>query len=123
MLHALCTSLAPTAACACPFCKLTTAPDPAPTLPFPHPSIFSFLPHRYPSSTGRSFQEILRAVDSLQLAERLPVATQAEWRPGEEVMIKPSVSEEEAKKLFPDHHVIQVKSGKAYIRKTKVPEE
>ncbi len=77
----------------------------------------------YPSSTGRSFQEILRAIDSLQLAERLPVATQAEWRPGEEVMIKPSVSEEEAKKLFPDHHVIQVKSGKAYIRKTKVPEE
>ena len=77
----------------------------------------------YPASTGRSFYEILRAIDSLMVASKLPVATPAEWKPGDEVMILPKVSEEEAKKKFPDHKVIQVKSGKAYVRKTKLPEE
>eukprot|EP00887_Chlorella_sp_A99_P003303 scaffold9.g3303.t1 len=92
----------------------------------------------YPSSTGRNFDEILRVIDSLQLAEKHPVATPANWQPGEEVMISPSVDDQKAKELFPDHRVIQVKSGKArqgegrgarkrargegaYIRKTKVP--
>jgi 1-Cys peroxiredoxin 6 len=75
----------------------------------------------YPASTGRSFQEILRAIDSLLIAEKFPVATPAEWKPDDEVMILPKVSEEEAKEKFPDHRVIQVKSGKAYVRKTKLP--
>lgn len=75
----------------------------------------------YPSSTGRSFPEIVRVIDSLQLAARLPVATPADWRQGDEFMIAPRVSDEEAKKLFPDYRVIQVKSGKAYVRKAKIP--
>lgn len=75
----------------------------------------------YPASTGRSFGELLRVIDSLQLAEKFPVATPAEWKQGEEVMILPKVSEQEAKEKFPEHRVIQVKSGKAYVRKTKVP--
>lgn len=76
----------------------------------------------YPSSTGRNFDELLRVIDSLQLAAKLPVATPANWHQGEEVMIAPRVSDEEADKLFPGYRTIQVKSGKAYIRKTKVPE-
>ena len=77
----------------------------------------------YPASTGRSFTELLRAIDSLKLADKYPVATPAEWTKGDEVMILPKVSDEEAKEKFPEHRVIQVKSGKAYVRKTKVPEE
>lgn len=77
----------------------------------------------YPSSTGRSFPEILRVIDSLQLAAKGPVATPADWQPGEEVMIAPSVSDEDAKKMFPDYRVIQVASGKAYVRKTKIHQD
>jgi len=75
----------------------------------------------YPASTGRSFDEILRTIDSLLVSEKFPVATPADWKPEDEVMILPKVSEEEAKEKFPDHRVIQVKSGKAYVRKTKLP--
>ncbi|PSC74889.1 glutathione peroxidase [Micractinium conductrix] len=77
----------------------------------------------YPSSTGRNFDELLRVIDSLLLASKYPIATPANWHQGEEVMIAPSVSDEEAKKLFPDFRTIQVKSGKAYIRKTMLPED
>ncbi|GAB4816801.1 hypothetical protein N2152v2_003847 [Parachlorella kessleri] len=66
---------------------------------------------------------IIRVVDSLQLADKYPLATPANWKQGEEVMISPKVSEEEAHKLFPDYRTISVQSGKLYIRKTKVPEE
>ncbi|EFN59977.1 hypothetical protein CHLNCDRAFT_133096 [Chlorella variabilis] len=67
---------------------------------------------------------LLRVIESLQLAAKYPVATPADWRQGQEVMISPRISNEEANKLFPKgYRTIQVKSGKAYIRKTPVPDD
>lgn len=56
----------------------------------------------YPMSTGRSFDEILRALDSLQLTARAKVATPSGWRQGENVIILPSLGEDEARTLFPN---------------------
>ncbi len=56
----------------------------------------------YPMSTGRNFEELLRVIDSLQLTARHKVATPANWTPGEDVIILPSVPDEEARKKFPD---------------------
>src|SRR5207342_3547115 len=56
----------------------------------------------YPASTGRNFDEILRVIDSLQLTANHKVATPANWKDGDEVIIVPAVSDEEAKQLFPD---------------------
>ena len=56
----------------------------------------------YPASTGRDFDEILRVLDSLQLTDKHKVATPVNWRSGEDVIIVPSVSKEEAEALFPD---------------------
>jgi alkyl hydroperoxide reductase subunit AhpC len=55
----------------------------------------------YPASTGRNFQEILRAIDSLQLTAGYSVATPANWNYGEDVIIVPAVSDEAAKEKFP----------------------
>jgi len=55
----------------------------------------------YPASTGRNFEEILRTIDSLQLTDRHKVATPADWKQGEDVIILPSIGGEEAKTLFP----------------------
>ena len=66
----------------------------------------------YPMSTGRDFGEILRVVDSLQLTERHKVATPANWRQGEDVIILPSLSEEAARAAFPDGW----KAPKPYLR-------
>ena len=55
----------------------------------------------YPASTGRNFDEILRAIDSLQLTDKHKVATPVNWRHGDDVIIVPSLSDEEAKKKFP----------------------
>ncbi len=55
----------------------------------------------YPSSTGRNFNEILRVIDSLQLTAEHSVATPANWQPGEDCIIVPSLSNEEAKDKFP----------------------
>ncbi|KAB7496883.1 UNVERIFIED_CONTAM: hypothetical protein RMT77_002056 [Armadillidium vulgare] len=75
----------------------------------------------YPATTGRSFEEILRVIDSLQLTEAKPVATPADWKPGKSCMIIPTLSDEEAKKQFPDHEVHKVPSGKNYLRTTTLP--
>jgi len=55
----------------------------------------------YPASTGRNFEEILRLVDSIQLTARYGVATPVNWKQGEDCIILPSLSDEEAKKKFP----------------------
>jgi len=56
----------------------------------------------YPMTAGRNFDEILRVIDSLQLSAAHKVATPANWKPGEDVIIAGSVSDEEAKRIYPD---------------------
>lgn len=56
----------------------------------------------YPASTGRNFEELLRAIDSLQLTADFSVATPVNWRPGEDLIITAATSDEDAKKKFPD---------------------
>jgi alkyl hydroperoxide reductase subunit AhpC len=56
----------------------------------------------YPASTGRNFDEILRVIDSLQLTDEYKVATPVNWKQGDDVIIVPSVTNEEARKLFPE---------------------
>ena len=55
----------------------------------------------YPMSTGRNFDEVLRLLDSLQLTAKHTVATPVNWKPGEDVIIPPSVSDEQAKAKYP----------------------
>jgi alkyl hydroperoxide reductase subunit AhpC len=66
----------------------------------------------YPMSSGRNFQEVLRLIDSAQLTARHKVSTPADWKPGEDVILSGSVSDEEAKKQYPGGW----KSPKPYIR-------
>lgn len=71
----------------------------------------------YPASTGRNFDEILRVIDSLQLTANYSVATPANWKDGEDVIIVPSLSDEEAKQKFPAGW----KPVKPYLRVTPQP--
>ena len=71
----------------------------------------------YPMSTGRNFQEILRVVDSLQLTAKESVATPADWKQGEDVIILASVSDEAAKEKFPGGW----KTLKPYLRLVPQP--
>jgi thioredoxin-dependent peroxiredoxin len=66
----------------------------------------------YPMTTGRNFQEILRSIDSLQMTAKHRVATPADWKQGEDVIIAGSVSDDEAKKIYPNGW----KAPKPYIR-------
>jgi alkyl hydroperoxide reductase subunit AhpC len=56
----------------------------------------------YPMGTGRNFDEVLRVLDSIQLGTRHKVSTPVNWKPGDDVIISPAVSDEEAKKLYPN---------------------
>ena len=72
----------------------------------------------YPPSTGRNFDEILRVLDSLQLTAYKKVATPVDWKQGEDVVILPGVSTEEADKLFPGYRTV-----KPYLRMTAQPRD
>jgi len=71
----------------------------------------------YPMTTGRNFDEILRVLDSMQMTARYKVATPVNWKKGDDVIIAGSVSDEDAKKLFPEGW----KSPKPYLRIVKQP--
>jgi alkyl hydroperoxide reductase subunit AhpC len=66
----------------------------------------------YPMTTGRNFQEILRTIDSLQMTAKHRVATPADWKQGEDVIIAGSVTDDEAKTIYPQGW----KAPKPYIR-------
>ncbi|MDG3583370.1 peroxiredoxin [Galbibacter pacificus] len=71
----------------------------------------------YPASTGRNFDELLRVIDSLQLTAYHKVATPANWKHGEEVVISPAISSEDAKNIF----IKGFKEVKPYLRLTPQP--
>ncbi len=71
----------------------------------------------YPMSTGRNFHEVLRAIDSLQLTAKHNVATPADWKPGEDVIIPTSVPDDQARQKFPSGW----KTVKPYLRVTPQP--
>ncbi len=73
----------------------------------------------YPASTGRNFDEILRVIDSLQLTAKYSVATPSDWEQGEDVIIVPAVSDEDAKAKFPKGW----KAIKPYLRVTPQPDK
>ncbi len=70
----------------------------------------------YPMTVGRNFAEILRALDAVQTADKHPVATPADWKVGEDVIVRTSVSLEDAKAQFGDINVVL-----PYLRKAKLP--
>jgi hypothetical protein len=71
----------------------------------------------YPASTGRNFDEVLRALDSLQLTANYSVATPADWKHGEDVIIVNSISDDDARTRFPHGFVAK----KPYLRVTPQP--
>jgi len=73
--------------------------------------------HTYPTSTGRNFDEVLRVIDSLQLTDDHKVATPANWKAGDDVVILPSIRNQEADKLFPKGY----RELKPYFRMTPQP--
>lgn len=71
----------------------------------------------YPASTGRNFNEILRVLDALQLADAEKIATPVNWEDGDDVIVPPTISTEDARKIFPKG----VKEIKPYLRYTPQP--
>ncbi|KAG1080211.1 hypothetical protein G6F42_023425 [Rhizopus arrhizus] len=93
-------------------------------IPFTVRSVFIIDPKKtirlilsYPASTGRNFDEILRVIDSLQLGDKHRITTPGNWKKGDDVIVHPSVSTEEAQKLFPKG----VKVVRPYLRLTPSP--
>jgi alkyl hydroperoxide reductase subunit AhpC len=73
----------------------------------------------YPASTGRNFAEILRVIDSLQLTANHKVATPADWQNGQDCIVVPAVSDDDAAKLFPKG----LRRIKPYLRYTPQPNQ
>ena len=71
----------------------------------------------YPASCGRNFDELLRVIDALQLSERAPVATPANWKSGDDVIIVPTLSDADANERFPEGF----QTHKPYLRTVKQP--
>lgn len=87
-------------------------------------TVFVIDPHKkvrltltYPPATGRNFMEILRVIDSLQLTDNHSVATPADWKQGEDVIVSPSIATEDIPAKFPKGH----KVIKPYLRTTPQP--
>ena len=72
----------------------------------------------YPMTTGRNFDEVLRVLDSMQLTAACQVATPVNWKQGEDVIISPTISNEEAEKIYPDGW----RTETPYLRRVKQPE-
>ncbi|KAG8948836.1 hypothetical protein FRC04_009301 [Tulasnella sp. 424] len=70
----------------------------------------------YPAAVGRNFDEIIRAVDALQLGDNYKIATPVNWQPGQDVIVNNAVKDDEAKKLFPDYKTVL-----PYLRTTEDP--
>lgn len=70
----------------------------------------------YPASTGRNGDEVLRILDSLQTGDKYKVTTPVNWRPGDDVIVHPTIKNDEAKELFPDFRIV-----KPYLRFTPLP--
>ncbi|CAG7835823.1 unnamed protein product [Allacma fusca] len=71
----------------------------------------------YPASTGRSFDEVIRVIDSLQLVTKRKVATPADWCPGKHCMVLPNLTPEQVKEEFPEEvTIVNMPSGKEYVR-------
>ncbi|CAG0921208.1 unnamed protein product [Notodromas monacha] len=95
-------------------------------IPLPARAVFIIGPDKklklsilYPATTGRNFVELLRVIDSLKLTAAKKVATPADWKMGDPAMVVPSLSKEEADKLFPNGYELkEVPSGKQYLRMT-----
>jgi 1-Cys peroxiredoxin 6 len=76
----------------------------------------------YPGSTGRNFDEILGAIDSLNVVEKYPVATPVNWHTGEKVLVPARVSDEEAHSKLSNVHTESLPSGRGYLRYATVRE-
>jgi len=70
----------------------------------------------YPAAVGRSFDEVVRVIDSLQAGDRYRIATPVNWQPGQDVIVNAAVSNEDARKLFPDYRTVL-----PYLRTTADP--
>lgn len=78
----------------------------------------------YPATTGRNFDEIIRVIDSLQLTATKKVATPVDWQSGQDCMVLPSISNDDATKLFKDgFKTVDLPSGKPYMRFTPHPKD
>ena len=73
----------------------------------------------YPMTSGRNFDEVLRLLDSIQLNAKHTVATPVNWKPGEDIIIPPTVSKEDADKKFPGGY----KTLKPYLRVAPQPKD
>jgi 1-Cys peroxiredoxin 6 len=75
----------------------------------------------YPATTGRNMDEVVRVLESLQKSSKHKIATPANWKPGDPVVISPSVSNEQAKEMFPQgYKTVDLPSKKDYLRFTNV---